>query len=431
MLDYFSQPGTFSLHIDRLVHSRPPGTQSEAAATRHISRALRLIEALHIVPTDAHDADITRIADTLNSELIVAIQGAAETATDPKLAEHLRLRVTAFTSGEFEEARRFGAATPLPVEIILGPVPMWRTPDDKMGLSGVLAIPMDDRFDLNIPEIDQHVESLAKQLLLDRGLQTLDRSFESPIYSVCELVDAAGEAARFPHHFANFLPEDEGILGETTKTVVYANYYLRRLLTVSLPLLQSSAKETVPPIPEDEAGRILLTWFRAHDVAHSYFDNLCRHAGLQERYLHVTREIIADLVGFVTVATLHPQPANVGVVLTAEALRYSRRDPVLFADTMAAKFELGSVLHKTSLAEIADGYAFSAVVADLLNETIARLTHEDPASFQRWIDRNALAYQTQIPDIHLPNDLIPIVVPSDTAHSRASNNSLYAKCSHM
>jgi hypothetical protein len=430
VLDYFSQPGTFTLHIDRLTETQQSSIQDQATTIRHISRALRLIEALRILPTEAYDADLARITENLTTELTLAIEAGAETTNAPQLAQHLQLRAMAFSSGEFEEARRFGAATILPVEIILGPVPKWRSPDDKMGLSGVLAIPANGRFKPNITKIDENVELLARQLLVDNGFPTIDRSFEPPIYSICDLIDMAGEAARFPHHFANFLPEDEGILGETAKTVVYVNYYIRRFFTVSLPLLQKSTEKAMPPIPEDEATSILLTWFRAHDVAHSYFDNLCRRAGLEDRYVHVMREIIADLVGFAVAATFHSEPAKVGMVLTAEALRYSRRDPILFADTMAARFELGSVLGKISLAEITDGSTFPALVIALLNDTIARLTHEDPAIFQRWIDRNVLAYQTQALDTYLPNDLIPIIASPNSAHSRAGNDVIYVKCSH-
>ena len=105
----------------------------------------------------------------------------------------------------------------------------------------------------------------------------------------------AGAAATPPFHFAHFLPEDEGVEGSTTKTVVYRNIYLLRFLNISLPLI--SMDEIGLDIGSVRAGasRVLVRWMRAHDVAHSYFDQICMTSGLGGRTLHGIREVLADV----------------------------------------------------------------------------------------------------------------------------------------
>jgi hypothetical protein len=409
MLEYFSQAGICSLAIEPLSPAgKPSSSLEEGGFLVYISRALKILEAAYVLSHAPHDHELARLSGTLRSELASVIDSAAGATKDHQLERHLQLRSEAFKDGQFDAARRYSATHTLPIELILGPVPSWRTHGAKTGLSGIIAVPVQNVMAGKTAEVDAEVESIARQLLVDQGLGSLERSFESPIYSICDLVDVAGEAARFPHHFASFLPEDEGLTGETTKTVVYLNYYLQRFFSVSLPIAGALADGSVTRVRAHEAAQILLTWFRAHDIAHSYFDKVCHGSGLQESYVHAAREILADCVGFVVASKIRGSSAEVAQVVLAEALRYARRDSRLFADAVAARFELGWLLHRASYPSLISGRSFAAFVNEMLSDTIGRLAHEDPDSFQQWIDRTALGFQMVDAQVHGPNDLIPI-----------------------
>lgn len=409
MLDYFSQTGSYSLAVEPLKPAEKlPASLEEGRFRRYISRALKILEAIYVLSDAPPDQELTRLSDTLKSELASVIGAAAGATEDPRLEHHLRLRSEAFKDGQFDAARRYSATHEFPVEVILGPVPSWRTHGGKTGLSGIIAVPVHNVIVGRIEEIDTEVESIARRLLVDQGLGSLERSFESPIYSICDLVDVAGEAARFPHHFASFLPEDEGLTGETTKTVVYLNYYLQRFFSVSLPIADALAGGSLTRVSAHEAARILLTWFRAHDIAHSYFDKVCHGSGLQESYIHAARELLADCVGFAVVSNMLGSCAEVAQVVIAEALRYARRDSGLFADAVAARFELGWLLDRASYPSLLSGRPLAAFVPEMLDDAVGRLAHDDPASFQQWIDRTVLGFQMADEQVGVPNDLIPI-----------------------
>jgi hypothetical protein len=428
MLDYFSQPGNFALCAEELSSAASPNP-TDVETLQALSNALTILELLHIVDDNNHVDSLTSTVKHLRYELGKFLQQAASSASTSEAREHITLRDSAFQHGDFEAARRYSATHQLPFELILGPVPVSRSARGGSALSGVIAIPT-TQHELETADIDAQVESLAREFLLRSGIGTLDRSFQSPIYSICEVTSVAGEAARFPHHFANFLPEDEGIDGETDKTVVYANYYVKRFTSISLPLLSSAIANEMPELSTPESAKILLTWFRAHDLAHSYFDNLCRRSGLQENFIHVAREVIADLVGFTVVNRLIADPGNVSAALMAESMRYAQRDAKLFADTMAARFELGSLLHVASIRNLLKSDTFTTATAQLLKDFIGRLSNEDPASFQRWIETNAFAYQKLADREGFANDLVPILPRVRGTPVRAGGVVSVARCFH-
>jgi hypothetical protein len=428
VIDYFSQSGSFALRVEELRSAARVNT-ADLETLDTLSDVLTLIELMHSLSENDSADNLSETAKHLRSEIRKSLLRAASAASSPQAREHLNLRGAAFSNEDFEAARRFGATHQLPFELILGPVPVWRSKRRKTALSGVIAIPA-QQYQVDLPEIDARVEALARELLLRSGTGTLDRSFEPPIYSICEILGAAGEAGRFPHHFANFLPEDEDIDGETYKTVVYANYYLQRFGSISLPLLRAAVPHHVTELPPAEVATVLLTWFRAHDLAHSYFDNLCRRAGLQENFVHIAREIVADLVGFLVVSQLVADADSTAPVLAAEAMRYARRDETLFADTRAARFELGALLHAASLPDLLKTGTFTSATEQLLRQFVGRLSNEESASFQRWIETNALAYQTLDDDVGLANDLVPIVRRPTPQASRAGSFSAASRCCH-
>jgi hypothetical protein len=430
MFDYFSQPGNFAVCVEELPVAASADPM-DAETLDALADALIVVELLHVSDEHNNANNLDSIDVHLRAELSRILQSAASLASTPEAREHITLRDSAFRCGDFEAARRYSATHELPFELILGPVPVSRKARAGTALSGVIAIPT-DLYQVAVADIDAQVASLARELLLASGIGTVDRSFESPIYSICEVTAVAGEAARFPHHFANFLPEDEGIDGETYKTVVYANYYLKRFTSISLPLLRSALSGEMPGLSAAEHARILLTWFRAHDLAHSYFDNMCRRSGLQENFIHIAREVIADLIGFTVVNKLIADPSDVPSVLMAEGMRYARRDPKLFADTIAARFELGSLFHVASLQNLLRGDTFAIATSQLLKDFIGRLSNEDPASFQRWIETSALAYQklTDRDESTIANDLVPIVPSAQGLPVRGGSFVSAAKCSH-
>ncbi len=142
-------------------------------------------------------------------------------------------------SGRFEEAAEFGASRELPLELVLGPSPGWTHPRRPGAYSAVLARPRPEWRLSAVADVDRVVDDYARRAIDRAGAWPVERAFEPPLYSVADLLSVAGEAAIPPLHFAAFLPEDEGQLGATTKTLVYRNFYELRLREVSSRLFKA------------------------------------------------------------------------------------------------------------------------------------------------------------------------------------------------
>ncbi|GAA1365649.1 hypothetical protein [Streptomyces beijiangensis] len=386
MARFFAVPEMLSLDVRKLETS---GDYLSAEICSALDDALCCADGLNAIGAPREGQSLSSVRKSLESQLINRLGDAADASDDAAVAHHLRLRSEAVATGDYAAAREYAATTELKVELLIGLVPSWRWPDHRQEFSAILAVKPQGAPRVVTESVDSAVEAIAQSFLAASDPNAIPTLAKLQSYSVVDLVGLAGDAARYPCHFANFLPEDEGDLGTTKKTVVYQNFYLERFKRVSAPLLDATllAQATTRQDISLAAGPVLLEWFRAHDIAHSYSDGLCRRSGLDLPLIHCARELLADLIGFLTVANSSDQaPA----ILVAEMLRYARRSPALFADATAARIEYGWLLKSGGIeTAISDPDVFSERITELLGLTVSHLVSGDSAYLAQWMNRLA------------------------------------------
>lgn len=417
---YNAAPGVLTFDIAPLKRDGDPDIPTD------LLRAFDLVEALSALG-EPLGADGSSAGAAIRRELIGALERAAGSTSDALLAEHLAMRSDAVRSGSFDDAATFGATNTLPLELLLSPTPSWANPSLATGVSATLGRRHHDDDLRDIGVVDAAVQTDAVSCLTRHGVFGVEASFQPPIYSICDLVRVAGEAAVPPYHFANFLPEDEGQPGKTAKTVVYRNLYLLRFHRVTWPLI-SSLDGDVEPIPESDASTTLLHWLRAHDVGHSYFDSLCLEAGLSAHVLHATREVLADCIAHsVVLRASQPQAA---AVIVGECLRYARRDPEQFADALAARAQLSWLTRHLGDPRLYAARSLADAAADLVGETVARLVRGDAAAFERWLLR--LAANAPLPSwpVGTVHDVLALFGPRPIDQVRVRPGARFGSCAH-
>lgn len=289
----------------------------------------------------------------------------------------------------------------------LAPSPSYILPARDRGLSASLAVAVDDPMQLGLSEFDDQIGGLAGRCVDDSPTSISGPTFEPPRYSICDLLWLAGSASIPPFPFSNFLPEDEGPEGATTKTVVYRNLYTLRFLAVSLPLLGEHELAVGGDRMEANASELLLRWLRAHDIAHSYFDQICLAAGLSDRVLHGTREILADALA--DALLLDGGRADTAlVVVLAEMKRLARRDPAVFADAWAGRAELTWLAKSLGDPLNASPAAISAACMELIAEVLERLSRTSSAGFEQWADDLVSGYALDEEPDRAVDDVVPV-----------------------
>ncbi len=169
-----------------------------------------------------------------------------------------------------------------------------------------------------------------------------------PLYVIHDLIACAGESARFPKHFAYFLPEDEGVEGtHYNKTIVFRNVYAHRFEAASEMLVERYFPQlaAVPVRPTTSADAALPIWMYGHDVGHmSTLGRVGRvpAPGLGKFGSASLDELKADLVSVAAMATpswqkLTDIQLEEGLrFYVAEMLRYLTRDRHQFFDSASA-----------------------------------------------------------------------------------------------
>jgi hypothetical protein len=145
----------------------------------------------------------------------------------------------------------------------------------------------------------------------------------------------------------------------------------------------------------------LIAWFRGHDIGHLYFDHLCKSLpGLPKYKRYVLQEALADLFGLLTSVNFvrdYPEicaePGHAVAVFLAEALRYARRDRLLFPDAASGWLVLNSYLTEgvlTSEEEVFEVYDMPKLLSyseALLTTLGERVQSGDVTSVERLLDR--------------------------------------------
>lgn len=372
---------------------------------RVLNRAADLVDAIHALdewPPQDHG-----VSGVLAEQLHRTLLQAADETDDHVFSEHLQLRADALKTNDFDAAIRFGAVSPVSIEFLLAPSPSYILPARHRGLSASLAVAVDDSLKLGLSGFDDQVGYFAERCVDDSPTSISGPTFEPPQYSICDLLWLAGSASTPPFPFCNFLPEDEGSEGATTKTVVYRNLYTLRFFAVSLPLFEDHELEIGDDKFEANASALLLRWLRAHDLAHSYFDQICFASGLTDPVLHGTREILADALA--DALLLDGGWADTAlVVVLAEMKRLARRDPALFADAWAGRAELAWLAKSLGNPRGASPAAISAACMELIAEVLARLSGTSSTGFEQWAGDLVSAYSLDAEPDRAVDDVVPV-----------------------
>ncbi len=170
-----------------------------------------------------------------------------------------------------------------------------------------------------------------------------------PRFVIHDLIACAGESARFPKHFAYFLPEDEGVEGARfSKTVVFRNVYAHRFEAASEALLERyfpEAAATLETRPSTLGQDALPIWMYGHDVGHMCTLGRVHRVlapGLGKFGSASLDELKADLISVAVIATPSWQALS-GIrfdealrFYLGELLRYLTRDRHQFFDSASA-----------------------------------------------------------------------------------------------
>jgi hypothetical protein len=319
----------------------------QLAALADATRALQTLDG-RFVHDEARDTLLAASAEVL-------VRVAESAAVSPESREIMQLRADALLRGSgYEQAaiREAELSTPQPLTVICGPMCTWRL-KTRQPLHSLIASAGHAEGSRLIGTIDGALESALDSVRRDLDIAELSARPTCAMV-VDDLVACGGEANAFPKHFAYFLPEDEGVRGaETNKTLVFANAYRDRYALISAPLART-VLDPEPMAEGEDALRILLAWFRGHDIGHGVelpqtsYDRWAPTLG-HERFM-MLQETLADVYGFLLALTPEWQRSGgyaaeelCGVFL-AEMLHYLRRGPWMYGDAGAAYLELSFLI---------------------------------------------------------------------------------------
>lgn len=263
------------------------------------------------------------LAQKLIAESADALDKAADKVPDDYVAIRLRLRAQCLRTGETKEAALDLAAGERDnLFVLCGPLVTWPGKTNAYLHSALIAMEDEEMtqnlrgLDRMLPEVKMYYEDALG--LADLQIATV------PLFTVTDLALCGGEANGFPKHFSYFLPENEGFKGQKDrKTVVFRNVYIERLRCLSIPFLEAihgAVNEELKAQILD--SRIALTWFRGHDLGHSWRHQLAAFKALRERigqfHSFSLQEALSDVLGYL--ALLGPlRPAGL-----------SNEEPIMF-----------------------------------------------------------------------------------------------------
>jgi hypothetical protein len=307
--------------------------------------ALRSLQARDGTPLSSEAADaLVKRTGSMLMEIADAVQG--------ETAEIVRLRAEALlTGGSHRDAavREAELSQAQALTLICGPVCTFRR-KTRHPLHTVIAATRNRPYDELVTKLDEHLEAATVSIRAELGLSELAFGSTFPM-CVTDLIACGGEANAYPKHFAYFLPEDEGIAdepGQRKKTVVFRNVYRYRHTIISQPLgealLSGPSRAAETPVE-----RILLMWFRGHDIGHGAClpgTDYAWEPDLGHEPFMMIQEALADVFGFMLAVTptwlslAGLSVTDVGATFLAELLHYLRRGPWLDGDAGAAYLEL-------------------------------------------------------------------------------------------
>ncbi|MET0405114.1 MAG: hypothetical protein ABW123_22050, partial [Cystobacter sp.] len=295
------------------------------------------------------------IARLLLEQSARALEATANACPDEDIAELLRLRAHGLSSGDTREAAAaLARAENDRLVVLCGPLMTW--PGRSKAYLHSACVALEDTLltqrvralEANLPRLQCYYEELL-------GLEGLSLKVEDiPRYTLSELVLCGGEANGFPKHFTYFLPEDEGHRKiKPRKTLLFHNIYLERIRRLSLPLLRRLCPG-VRVADEDVCDvMVAITWFRGHDVGHSWRHPSAAFARLRElgaARSYALQEALCDVLGYLALQGPWRQSARrdapMGFYL-AEMLRFLGRGyQDIHPDFEASHLVLSSLVKK-------------------------------------------------------------------------------------
>lgn len=351
-----------------LVHTSPRGRRHDLWPLRshHTLASLDLNPVRSAHPQIAEPADgLAAVADAawslarsrlltadletrLNHTAAMHLFAMAEAISGPQ-STTLRMQATAVARGDWPTVVELTVTEPLDdVAIVYGPFKTWTSKANSPRPAALVSVP-DHEANHLIAGLDTAIRDALPQLAEVVGMASLD-FWTLPDFVVTDLLACGGEANSFPKHFALFLPEDTGvgIHAAATRTVVYGNVYRARFEAIS----RSLGAEFLDPCPawdSDVEAAALMAWFRGHDAAHflgPHGQRVDRLVGYEPRTRGGLFETLADVLGYLLVTldgvrwSLELEEKAMAGVFLSELLRYYRRGPDYFPDSIAARLEL-------------------------------------------------------------------------------------------
>lgn len=279
------------------------------------------------------------------------LREAAERVNDTNVRSLMLLQAAALVDSSKRREAACGTAALDDPQFVLwcGPLATWYTKSRDLFHSFLLCERSADWCSF-IGDVDSErpaVIDRLRDLLLQPDLSIEDM----PAFLVGDLLVCGGEANLAPKHFSYFLPEDFGVKRTRTKktTLVFANVYLARYWHISARAAHLMLPGSDLPERQDDALRLLLLWFRGHDVAHSLRTKTTDYAKLRavgSAGSAVLQEALVDVVGLLMALDASYQerfelePNQIASVFLAEMLGYLRRDARWFPDSAAAVLAL-------------------------------------------------------------------------------------------
>jgi hypothetical protein len=233
--------------------------------------------------------------------------------------------------------------------------------------------------------LDQRLPDLAALVSTTLGEDLAWRSPPPGIFPA-NMIACGGEANTVPKNIAYFSPEDTCHSTGEPSTILFSEFYVHRLLGISVPLLRAFAPEVSEP-PETALASALHLWFRGHDVGHFLSPQAAgqRRGVLSPRMYGVLDEVWADVVGYLVACAPGAQaltgvsPGVARLTFLAELLRYVRRGSHWFVDSAAANVELAALEAAGAVAYDASGFRLTWSETQLdeavieLGRSVARL----------------------------------------------------------
>jgi hypothetical protein len=238
-----------------------------------------------------------------------------------------------------------------------GPLATWDTKSSGLSLSAFL-FERSPQLGSYIIGIDDRLRDGVAALGTLVG-QQLSLGDVAPFVPGSLLV-CGGEANTAPKHFSYFLPEDFGVTRARTAkaTIVFTNVYLARHEYIAVPAAREVFTELDPYVDDDETLRLLLLWFRAHDMAHSFrsdrTDFRKLKAAIGRSRSVVLQEALVDVIGILMALDIAQSDSSyragrVAGVFLVELLAYLRRGVEWFPDSGAAAIEFAFLVQQGAL----------------------------------------------------------------------------------